>query len=145
MVNPRAKGAKGEEIVLEFLRKHTSYHFERTPGSGNGNIKGDLYIPGKPNTFIIEVKNYAESPISDKILTNDSNDFVKWWDKLTIECFYKAKEPLLFFRYNRSKLFVVVGKKPANIRNYIDIGKWNCYIMIAEDWITKEKISWLRS
>lgn len=145
MVNPRQKGALGEMLVQEFLNKHTSHVFERTPGSGNGNIKGDLYIPNKKNVYMIEVKNYAESPISDKLLTNKSNDFIKWWDKLTVECFYKHQDPLLFFKYNRSKLYVATGKKPANVRNYLDLGLWNCYIMLADEWIEKEKIKWLHS
>lgn len=66
MVNPRQKGAIGENKVKEFLDSRTPYTFERTPGSGSGSIKGDLYIPKYRNVYCIEVKNYAESPLMTK-------------------------------------------------------------------------------
>lgn len=144
MVNSRQKGKIGEKLVLDFLNKHTPYKFELTPGSGSGKIKGDIHIPKFKNRFCIEVKNYAESPISDKILTNKSNDFVNWWCKLLEQCLFGYEhEPLLFFRYNRSKLFVVTNKRPVNLKKSIDIPGLKCYIMLAEEWITHEKIDWL--
>lgn len=144
MVNPRQKGKAGEALVKKFLEEHTEYEFAYTPGSGSGKIKGDLHIEGKPNTFCIEIKNYKESPISDKILTNKSNTFVKWWLKLEKDCLPRLR-PLLFFRYNRSKLFVATRSRPERVINRLDFPGINCYIMLAEDWINKEKIEWLNS
>ena len=141
MVNPRAKGALGENKVKEFLDSRTPYTFERTPGSGNGTIKGDLHLPNKRNVFCIEVKNYAESPFNDKILTNKTNDFVQWWTKLQKQS--GTMKPLLIFKYNRSKLFVCTEVKPANVEKYIDIRWLNCYIMLLDEWIEKEEIEWL--
>lgn len=142
MVNSRQKGKAGEKLVKEFLEEHTPYTFEFTPGSGNGKIKGDLYIPRFQNNFIIEVKNYKDSPISDKILTNKSNDFVQWWLKARDQSF-PFQRPLVFFRYNRSKLFVATSIKPVDVTKRLDIPELNCYIMLAEEWIQKEKIEWL--
>ena len=141
MVNPRQKGAIGENKVKEVLDSKTSHTFERTPGSGSGSIKGDLYIPNRLNKFCIEVKNYAESPFNDKILTNKTNDFVQWWTKLVKQSV--GKKPLLIFKYNRSKLFCVVEDKPAKVERYIDIPWLKCYIMLLEDWLDKEEIEWL--
>ena len=141
MVNPRAKGALGENKVKEFLDARTPYTFERTPGSGNGTIKGDLHIPKYRNVFCIEVKNYAESPFNDKILTNKTNDFVLWWTKLQKQSV--GKKPLLIFKYNRSKLFVATDVKPAKVEKYIDIPWLNCYIMLLDEWIERETIKWL--
>lgn len=143
MVNPRAKGALGENKVKEFLDSRTPYTFERTPGSGNGSIKGDLYIPKRRNVFCIEVKNYAESPFNDKILTNKTNDFVLWWTKLQKQS--GVMKPLLIFKYNRSKLFVATCTKPTNVEKYIDIPWLNCYVMLLEEWIEREDIKWLVS
>lgn len=143
MVNPRQKGALGENKVKEFLDARTPYTFERTPGSGNGAIKGDLYIPKYRNVFCIEVKNYAESPFNDKILTNKTNDFVQWWAKLQKQSV--GLKPLLIFKYNRSKLFVATDVKPTNVEKYIDIPWLNCYIMLLDEWIEKEDIKWLHS
>ena len=141
MVNPRAKGAIGENKVKEFLESKTPYTFERTPGSGNGKIKGDIHIPGYRNVFCIEVKNYAESPFNDKILTNKSNDFVQWWTKLQKQS--GILKPLLIFKYNRSKLFVATDIKPTNVEKYIDIPWLKCYVMILDEWIERENITWL--
>lgn len=143
MVNSRAKGAIGENKVKEFLDSRTPYTFERTPGSGSGKIKGDLHIPGFRNVFCIEVKNYAESPLNDKILTSKTNDFVLWWTKLQKQA--GIQKPLLIFKYNRSKLFVATDVKPAYVEKYIDIPWLNCYIMMLEEWIEKEQIKWLHS
>lgn len=141
MVNSRAKGAVGENKVKEFLDSRTPYTFERTPGSGSGKIKGDLHIPGFRNVFCIEVKNYAESPLNDKILTNKTNDFVLWWTKLQKQA--GVQRPLLIFKYNRSKLFVATDVKPTKVEKYIDIPWLTCYIMMLEEWIEKEEIKWL--
>lgn len=143
MVNSRAKGAIGENKVKEFLDSRTPYTFERTPGSGSGKIKGDLHIPGFRNVFCIEIKNYAESPLNDKILTSKTNDFVLWWTKLQKQA--GIQKPLLIFKYNRSKLFVATDVKPTYVEKYIDISWLNCYIMMLEEWIEKEQIKWLHS
>lgn len=142
MVNARQKGRIGEELVQKFLSSNTLHNFEMTPGSGSGILKGDLHIPGKKNRFCIEVKNYKESPISDKLLTSKSNDFVKWWTKLKSDC-RGTKEPLLIFKYNRSKLLVATATMPENVKNYIDFRALSCYIMLAEDWIKLERIEWV--
>lgn len=141
MVNTRQKGKIGENKVREFLNSNTEHIFEYTPGSGSGSIKGDLHIPGYKNVFCIEVKNYAESPFNDKILTNKTNDFVQWWTKLVKQA--GTMRPLLFFKYNRSKLFVATDIKPTNVEKYIDIPWLNCYIMLSDEWISKESILWL--
>jgi hypothetical protein len=141
MVNPRAKGALGENKVKEFLEARTPYTFERTPGSGSGKIKGDLHIPNYRNVYCIEVKNYAESPFNDKILTSKTNDFVQWWTKLQKQS--GIMKPLLIFKYNRSKLFVATNTRPQNVEKYIDIPWLNCYIMLLDEWIERETIQWL--
>lgn len=145
MVNSRQKGKLGESLVKNLLDSSTEYTFEYTPGSGNGKIKGDLYIPKVKNRFCIEIKNYKESPISDKILTNKSNVFVGWWNKLLQDCKFNNQEPLLFFKYNRSKLFVTTSIKPTLVNNFLDINQLGCYIMLSDEWIVREKIEWLKT
>jgi Holliday junction resolvase len=142
LVNSRQKGAAGENLVRDLLSKSSGYVFERTPGSGSGKIKGDLYIPLVRNTFCIEVKNYAESPLSDKILVNKTNNLAVWWSKLQQQAKQVNQEPLLIFKYNRSKLYVVTSQKPTNVINYLYISSLSCYIMLCEEWLNKETIIW---
>jgi hypothetical protein len=141
MVNPRAKGAIGENKVKEVLDDATGLVFERTPGSGNGAIKGDLHIPGYKNAFCIEVKNYAESPFNDKIFTSKTSNLVLWWEKLVKQS--AGKKPLLIFKYNRSKLFVGTSIKPTKVKKYVEIAWLSCYIMLLDDWLKEEEIVWL--
>jgi hypothetical protein len=142
MVNVRAKGVRGENIVLDLINKNSTLTFERVPGSGCGKIKGDLYIPNHPNRFCIEVKNYAESHFNDKIFTSKTNNLVCWWNKLTKQAKEMKQEPLLFFRYNRSKVFVCTSIKPVNTEMFVDIHWLKCYIILAEEWFERENIKW---
>jgi hypothetical protein len=87
MVDSRAKGARGEYIVRDILRLYTDLQFERVPNSGALEyLKGDLYVPHEKNRFCIEVKNYSDSPFSDKIFTQPkTNNLIKWWQKLKLQ------------------------------------------------------------
>jgi len=137
MVNSRAKGDLGEKKLIQFLKERTGQEFTQVPGSGNGKIKGDITFQGC--RFCIEIKNYKEDPLSSTILTNKTNLIVTWWVKLKKEC--KSKEPLLFYRWNRSKWFVVTSTKPIKTKNYLDFAVHSCYILNVEDWLT-EDIKW---
>ncbi len=146
MVDSRAKGTRGENLVKDLLIKHTKLPWIRTPLSGaldsKYGMKGDLMLgEGLRCAFCIEVKNYEESPFSDKILHNKSK-IDEWWDKLVIQADEQHQSPLLFYRYNRSKIFVITEQKPSKLKKYLYIPWQACYIMIAEDWLEREKIKW---
>ena len=140
MVDSRAKGARGEYLVRDMLRTHTGLKFERVPASGALEyLKGDLYVPHAKNKYCIEVKNYKESPLSDKIFTQvKTNNLIRWWKKLCIQAEGGDQLPLLFFKYDRSPVFVVTEDQPLNI-DYMYVSTLKCYVMLAEDWLTKEK------
>ena len=124
MVDSRAKGARGEYLVRDLLREYTNLQFERVPMSGALEyLKGDLYVPNEKNYFCIEVKNYSDTPLTDKILTQKkTNNLIKWWKKLVIQAERGKQDPLLFFKYNRSKIYVVTDVSPEYI-NYIYISE----------------------
>jgi Holliday junction resolvase len=142
MPNSRQKGAVGEELVRKLLRTDTGLGFERVPGSGSGKIKGDLYIPEVKNAFCIEIKNYADSPLNDKIFTSKTNNLNLWWTKLCQQSKLVGQKPLLFFKYNRSKVFVVTDIKPENTKRFLYISWLNCYSLLYEEWIINERIKW---
>ena len=144
MVNSRDKGARGEYLIRDLLRKHTGLKFERVPQSGAlSYLKGDLYVPGKNNVFCIEAKNYQESPLNDKIFTNKSNYLVNWWEKLLEQALSQEQEPLLFFKYSRSKVFVVYESVPWKTEHFY-ISKLKCFVSLAEEWLTNEKIEFIQ-
>ena len=141
MVDSRAKGARGEYLVRDMLREATGLKFERVPASGALEyLKGDLYVPNQRNHYCIEVKNYKDSPFSDKILTaKKTNNLIKWWKKIVIQAQGGDQKPLLFFKYDRSKVFVVTEEKPKNSEDYIYIKFLECFVLLAEDWLECEK------
>lgn len=143
MVDSRAKGARGEYAVRDLLREKTGHKFERVPSSGAlSYLKGDLYVPNKRNHFCIEVKNYEKSPMSDKIFTNKTNHLIGWWTKIVEQATARDLSPLLFFKYTRSKVFVVAPEKPENTR-YTYISWLDCYVMLAEEWLDNETQEWI--
>ena len=142
MVDSRAKGARGEYLVRDMLREHTGHQFERVPSSGALEyLKGDLYVPHAKNKFCIEVKNYESSPLSDKIFTAPkTNNLIKWWTKLERQAEGGKQKPLLFFKYNRSPVFVVFEDIPeVTTDRWIRIEWLNCFVMLAEEWLEKEE------
>ena len=145
MVDSRAKGARGEYLVRDMLREATNLQFERVPSSGALEyLKGDLYVPHAKNHFCIEVKNYENSPLSDKIFTAPkTNNLIKWWKKLLIQAERGNQEPLLFFKYNRSPVFVVTGEPPEETKEYMFICFLQCFVLLAEEWLKKEKVEFI--
>jgi Holliday junction resolvase len=145
VVDSRAKGARGEYLVRDMLREHTGHQFERVPSSGALEyLKGDLYVPHAKNKFCIEVKNYAESPLTDKIFTaSKTNNLINWWKKLEIQAVGGSQEALLFFKYNRSPVFVCTAEPPNSTEHYIYINFLGCFVLLAEEWLNKEKVEFL--
>ena len=140
MVDPRAKGAEGERQVRDLLKGHTGLAFERVPMSGALDyLKGDIFLPNMHNNYCIEVKFYKDSHFNDKILTAlKSNVFIRWWDQ-TIEQAKKAgAKPALFFKYNRSKIFVAQRDEPENGLNYMYVSHLGCYVSLAHEWLLLE-------
>ena len=145
MVDSRAKGARGEYLVRDMLRAHTNLQFERVPNSGALEyLKGDLYVPHAKNKFCIEVKNYESSPLSDKIFTAPkTNNLIQWWKKLEKQAEGGNQEPLLFFKYNRSPVFVCTAEPPNSTEHYIYINFLGCFVLLAEEWLKEEKVEFL--
>ena len=141
MVDSRAKGARGEYLVRDMLREATGLKFERVPASGALEyLKGDIYVPNNKNIFCIEVKNYADSPLTDKIFTaTKTNNLIRWWKKVVQQAYNGDQKPLLFFKYNRSKVFVVTEVKPSNKTDYMYISFLKCYICLADEWLEVEQ------
>lgn len=143
MVDPRAKGAEGERQVRDLLRKHTELEFQRVPMSGALDfMKGDVFLPNMHNNYCIEVKFYKDSHFSDKVLTaKKSNVFIQWWTQTTEQAKKAGAKPVLFFKYNRSKIFVAQKDKPENGLDYMYVSFLGCYVSLAQDWLILEKPS----
>lgn len=110
MVDSKEKGARGETVIRDHLRKETGLRFERTPLSGASSVKGlkgDLYIPNVVNKFTIECKNYAEDGFSSMVLQG-KGDFLRWWAQVVLAARVNENLPMLIYKYNRSKMYCAV-------------------------------------
>jgi Holliday junction resolvase len=145
MVNPRDKGARGETLARDLLRKHTGLNWERVPGSGaldeKHGMKGDLYVPNEKNYYAVEVKNYEEDHLNSTLLTSKTPQLIEFWQQAVRQGIQTNKKPLLIFKFNRSKMFVAFEEMPsANYRNlFVNINGYEFYTSLLEDYLVNEK------
>ena len=141
-----AKGTRGEHIAIAALNKHTGLDFKRVPLSGSGVIKGDIFLPNKTNKYCIEVKNYADDHLTSKILTSKESQFEKWWNQAIDQAEKTKQQPLLIFKFNRSKLFVATYEEMfSDNYKYFTLYPHGVFIAKLEEWLAndKENIKWI--
>ncbi|NDB57306.1 hypothetical protein EB001_02470 [bacterium] len=145
MVDSREKGARAETVARDALRKLSKLQWERTPGSGALDpkhlLKGDLYIPGEKNLFVVEVKHYAEDHLTSALLTHKKPQFFEWWEQAVRQGKQVKQKPLLIFKFDRSKLFVGYEDIPSGVYNYMFVNAhgYEVYISLLEDWYENEQ------
>ena len=142
MVSSRQKGIRAEKQIIEILSRETGLHWEQTPGSGSGKVKGDLRVHGKHNLFCVEVKFYRDTEFNSKIFTSKTNNFYKWWSKVVRQSQDMKQEPLLIFKENYGKWYVATVRKPENYKRYMHIAWLGAYILLLDDWLAKEEVNW---
>jgi hypothetical protein len=73
-----------------------------------------------------------------------TNNLIRWWKKLITQAENGNQQPLLFFKYNRSRVFVVTEHKPENSK-YMFISWLDCYVLLAEEWLKQEQIELIQN
>lgn len=145
MVDPRAKGARTENLAKDALRKYTGLPWERVPGSGaldpKHQLKGDLYVPGRTNLFAVEVKGYAEDHLTSQILTSKTPQLIEFWKQAYRQGCQVNKHPLLIFKFDRSKLFVAFEDLPTSNYRFLCVScdGHEFFVALLEDWLQHEK------
>lgn len=145
MVDSRAKGARVETQIRDILRTWTKLGWERVPGSGaldpKHKLKGDLYVPGMNNHFCVEAKGYAEDHLTSKLLTSKTPQLIDFWKQAVRQAEQVEKQPLLIFKFDRSKAFVAFQDMPTTNRYrhlYACIDGYEFYLSLLTDWIEYE-------
>ena len=144
MVDSRAKGSRGELDAAKYLKEKTGLDFKRVPMSGAldavHGLKGDLYLVNSTNRFCIEIKNYADDHLTSKILTDKTPQVQSWWEQTIREANQINREPLLLFKFSRSKWFVAFKEMPNYLVNYmfISIHGHEFYTAKLDDWLQLE-------
>jgi Holliday junction resolvase len=112
MVDSRQKGARAEAALVTQLKKDTNLNWKRVPGSGAldaaHGLKGDVYVPNEKNYWCIEVKHYKDSHLTSKVLTDKTPQLLEWWGQSVRQGKQTDKDPILFFKHDRSKWFVAM-------------------------------------
>lgn len=145
MVDVRAKGATAETKARDELRKFTGLVWERVPGSGALDpkhlLKGDLYVPGEKNLYSVEVKHYKDCHIDHTLLTSVKPQIIEWWDQAKRQGAQVDKKPLLIFKHDRSKFFVVFEDMPQDEFRYMFVSThgYEFYISLLSDYLIFNK------
>jgi hypothetical protein len=145
MIDSRAKGARVETQIRDILRIQTRLQWERIPGSGaldpKHQLKGDLYVPGMNNYFCVEAKGYAEDHFTSKLLTGKNPQLLDFWKQAVRQGQQVKKQPLLIFKFDRSKAFVAFSDMPSTSKYrfvYLSIDEHEFYVALLTDWIEHE-------
>lgn len=145
MVDSREKGSRAETVIKKELKELTGLSWERTPGSGALNekhqLKGDLYIPGEKNLWCVECKHYADDHLTSKVLTDKTPQIFEWWSQTKRQADQVNKEPLLIFKFDRSKIFCAFEMLPETDLAFLYVSRNGIefYVALLQEWISKEK------
>lgn len=140
MVDSRAKGRTAETKCKEELNKLTNERWERVPMSGaldpKHGLKGDLYIPpNNSSIYCVEVKHYKEDHLTSKILTSKTSKLEEWWNQTIRESNQIGKEPLLIFKFDRSKWFAAYySEESYKSYKYITVNHLGIDICLLPDY-----------
>ena len=143
MVNKsKIKGSAYEAKIKRYLNSHFDIEFERMPLSGSIEyLKGDLWTPHDTAAwrYCIECKHYKDIQWNN-LLTAKTTDLLNFWRQAVREAEVMRKEPLLIFRWNRSKDFVG-WSDDIEVDHYVEIKSFGCHFKITQldDWVKAVK------
>jgi hypothetical protein len=138
----KLKGSSYEAKIKDLFTDHFKIKFERVPLSGAiSYLKGDVWCPSKTETwcYTIECKHYAELDFNS-LLTAKSNDLWSFWMQAVDEAKTMGKKPLVCFRWNRSKDFVIWNDE-IELENQMNIRAFghNVKIGLLSEFLPKVK------
>ena len=138
----KIKGSAYEAKIKRYLNSHFDIEFERMPLSGSIEyLKGDLWTPHDTAAwpYCIECKHYKDIQWNN-LLTAKTTDILQFWRQAVREAEVMRKEPLLIFRWNRSKDFVGWSDN-VKVNHYIEIKSFGCHFKVTQldDWVKAVK------
>ena len=104
-------------------------------------LKGDLCTPHDTAAwpYCIECKHYKDIQWNN-LLTAKTTDILQFWRQAVREAEVMRKEPLLIFRWNRSKDFVG-WRDDVKVDHYVEIKSFGCHFKVTQldDWVKAVK------
>lgn len=117
----KIKGTTYEYKIRDIFTDHFKIEFERVPTSGAlPYLKGDIWSPTHLVIFpyTVECKHYKELEFNN-LLTAKSNDLLSFWQQAIDEAKVMKKKPLVVFRWNRSKDFVMWNDEDIKLDDFV--------------------------
>ena len=138
----KIKGSAYEAKIKRYLNSQFDIEFERMPLSGSIEyLKGDLWTPHDTAAwpYCIECKHYKDIQWNN-LLTAKTTDILQFWRQAVREAEVMRKEPLLIFRWNRSKDFVG-WSDDVKVDHYVEIKSFGCHFKVTQldDWVKAVK------
>ena len=138
----KIKGSAYEAKIKRYLNSHFDIEFERMPLSGSIEyLKGDIWTPHDTAAwpYCIECKHYKDIQWNN-LLTAKTTDLLNFWRQAVREAEVMRKEPLLIFRWNRSKDFVG-WSDDVEVNQYVEIKSFGCHFKVTQldDWVKAVK------
>ena len=138
----KIKGSAYEAKIKRYLNSHFDIEFERMPLSGSIEyLKGDLWTPHDTAAwpYCIECKHYKDIQWNN-LLTAKTTDILQFWRQAVREAEVMRKEPLLIFRWNRSKDFVG-WSDDVKVDHYVEIKSFGGHFKVTQldDWVKAVK------
>lgn len=132
------KGRAFEYMVRDKMTDTFKSQFERVPLSGAlSYLKGDVYAPWLPDfPWTIEAKHHKEVDWNN-VLTAKTSLLLEFWDQTTREAMVMKKNPLLVYKWDRSKLFACWFDDKVKTKNFVHIksGDRQFYMALLDDWL----------
>ena len=138
----KIKGSAYEAKIKRYLNSHFDIEFERMPLIGSIEyLKGDIWTPHDTAAwpYCIECKHYKDIQWNN-LLTAKTTDLLNFWRQAVREAEVMRKEPLLIFRWNRSKDFVG-WSDDVEVNHYVEIKSFGCHFKVTQldDWVKAVK------
>ena len=143
MVNKsKIKGSAYEAKIRDLLTKELGIEFKRMPLSGALDyLKGDLWTPHDTAAwpYCIECKHYAEVNWNG-LLTAKTSDLLEFWRQAVREAEVMKKDPLVIYRWNRSKDYICWNDEIV-LNNMISYTGFDCEFKMGllQDWLEAYK------
>ena len=138
----KIKGSVYEAKIAKLLTNEFKVEFRKVPLSGSIDyLKGDIWTPKDTAwwPYCIECKHYKDIQWNN-LLTAKTTDILQFWRQAVREAEVMRKEPLLIFRWNRSKDFVG-WSDDVKVDHYVEIKSFGCHFKVTQldDWVKAVK------
>jgi len=138
----KTKGRSFEYVVRDKMTETFGSQFERVPLSGAlAYLKGDVYAPWLPDfPWTIEAKHHKEV-LWNSLLTAKSSLLYDFWSQTTREAAVMKRNPLLVYKWDRSKLFACWNDDLVAVESYIHINAFSTSfkMTLLDDWLASAK------